>query len=202
MSTTISYKHASLMRRIFAALLDGVLIGLFGFFPSVLVGAFLLLFPCFDPTTEGVPLALAGAILSFLALFFSEIFGFPVALTLAILFWGFNVYTYEHTPVFQLVLVSSLIGLTLSLIFSLSVSSIYHGLMESRPAKATLGKLIMGIFVSDLNGNKISFMRAMFRYLAKGLSTLTFGVGYVMALGQAGQTLHDKITGCIVLSKE
>ena len=39
MSTTINYKHASLMRRLFAALLDGVVIGLFG---TVLgVGAYL-----------------------------------------------------------------------------------------------------------------------------------------------------------------
>jgi uncharacterized RDD family membrane protein YckC len=74
--------------------------------------------------------------------------------------------------------------------------------MESRPTKATLGNLALGILVSDLSGNKISFMRATFRYLAKGLSTSTCGRGYIIALGKTGQALHDELTGCIVLSKE
>ena len=80
--------------------------------------------------------------------------------------------------------------------------------MESLPTKATLGKLTMGILVSDLSGNKISFMHAMSRYLAigciilEGLSALSSGWGYLMGVGKTGQAWHDKLTGCIVLSKE
>jgi len=187
MSTTISYKPASLMRRLFAAILDGVLIGLFG--SVLLVGVSLASY-------SGQPELLLEAVAlltfnTFPICFFTEIFGFPVILPVEILFVPHlcSLADWVH-------------GSILFCLLPLLISSIYHGLMESLPTKATLGKLALGIFVCDLNGNKISFMRAMFRYLAKGLSTLTCGVGYFMACGKAGQALHDKLTGCAVLSKE
>ena len=190
MSVITSYKPASLMRRLFAVLLDGVLIGLFGTVLLVVASK-----GWTDPSGEGVYYAIVW---SFPALLFTEIFGFPVALTLAILLlqsYGQVGPTADRVCVLIVLISIPLLPLLIS-------SIIYHGLMESSPTKATVGKLIMGIFVSDLNGNKISFMRAMFRYLARGLSTLTCGLGYLMALGKTGQALHDKITGCIVLSKE
>jgi len=189
MSTPISYRHASLVRRLFAALLDGVLIGLFG---SVLfVGAYLASNGGTDPSGEGVAFVI---FFSFPALFLTEIFGFPGAVTEAMLLLIFC--WFEPT------------SLIFFCLLPLLISSTYHGLMESLPTKATLGKLAMGIFVSDLNGNKISFMRAMSRYLAigciilEGLSTLTRGRGYLMGIGKTGQAWHDELTGCIVLSKE
>nr|WP_293080777.1 RDD family protein [Okeania sp. SIO3B5] len=42
----------------------------------------------------------------------------------------------------------------------------YFTRLESSPRKATFGKKIMGIIVTDLNGNPISFARANGRYFA------------------------------------
>ncbi len=195
MSTTISYKHASLITRALAAIQDGIYMGSIG---AILLIILVCLTCHPDPNMPGLTKegdAFVAAICGFFSYSLIELFGFPLALAIAVYQWRLIRYAIEINAVCQVILLLSLLPLL--------VSCIYHGLMESRTGQsATLGKLATGVSVSDLNGNKISFMRAMFRYLAKGLSTLTCGLGYLMALGKTGQTLHDKLTGCIVLSKE
>ncbi len=192
MSIPISYKYASVIRRLIAALLDGVLIGLFGCI-LIVGGAFALCAIQPELLIEGVLLMVGYG---FPALFVTEMFGFPVPLTLAFLSWR----SYrQFGPTADRIIWDLILCYALPLLIPCIY---YHGLMESLPTKATLGKLAMGIFVSDLNGNKISFLRAMLRYLAKGISTLTCGFGYLMALGKTSQALHDKIAGSIVYSKE
>jgi hypothetical protein len=44
--------------------------------------------------------------------------------------------------------------------------------MESSSYQATLGKMIFGMKVTDLNGNRISFERATGRHFAKWLSAM------------------------------
>ncbi len=194
MSTAISYKHASLITRALAAIQDSIYMGLIG---AILLIILVCLTCHPDPNMPGLTkegAAFVAAIFGFFSYSLIELFGFPLALAIAVYQSGSIRYAIEINAAYQEILLLSLLPLL--------VSCIYHGVMESRPAKATLGKLIMSILVSDLNRNKLSFKRAMFRYLARGLSTLTFGVGYFMALGKTGQTLHDKFTGCIVLNKE
>src|SRR2546429_1563516 len=57
----------------------------------------------------------------------------------------------------------------------------YYALLESSPAQATLGKMALGIVVTDVHGDPITFRRASIRYWAKVLSTLLFMVGWLMA---------------------
>jgi uncharacterized RDD family membrane protein YckC len=74
--------------------------------------------------------------------------------------------------------------------------------MESSSLQATLGKMTIGIFVTDLNGSRISFGRATGRHFAKIVSTLVFFLGYLMAgFTQRKQALHDVIAGCLVMRK-
>lgn len=82
------------------------------------------------------------------------------------------------------------------------INFFYFTLFESSPFQATPGKLALGIIVTDLDGNRISYLRAVGRYFAKILSLLTFFIGYIMAgLTERKQALHDLIAGCLVVNK-
>jgi uncharacterized RDD family membrane protein YckC len=79
---------------------------------------------------------------------------------------------------------------------------LYFAYQESSPAQATLGKRALGIKVTDLQGNRISFARASGRYFAKILSTVTFLIGYIMAAFTARkQALHDLIADTLVVNR-
>ncbi|WP_109126232.1 RDD family protein [Dyella sp. C11] len=81
------------------------------------------------------------------------------------------------------------------------LSWLYFSLMESSSLQATLGKLALGIRVTDMEGKRISFLRATGRYFAKILSVLTFFVGFLMvAWTQRKQGLHDLIAQTLVLN--
>ena len=79
-------------------------------------------------------------------------------------------------------------------------SWLYWSLMESSVWQATVGKKMLGMRVTDLAGRRISLARASGRYFGKMLSTLTIGVGFVMAgLTEKKQALHDMVAGCLVV---
>ncbi len=79
---------------------------------------------------------------------------------------------------------------------------LYFALMESSKHQGTLGKMALGIRVTDLAGNRITFGRATGRYFAKIISGLTMGVGYVLAaFTEKKQALHDMIAGCLVVDR-
>lgn len=79
---------------------------------------------------------------------------------------------------------------------------LYYAGMESSERQATLGKSVMGIYVTDLNGQRISFLRATGRYFAKILSALILMIGYIMAaFTERKQALHDMLASTLVLSR-
>jgi uncharacterized RDD family membrane protein YckC len=83
-----------------------------------------------------------------------------------------------------------------------SVEWLYFAGMESSHRQATVGKIVMGIIVTDLDGYRISFFTATIRHLAKILSGLLLGLGYFMiAFSARKQGLHDKIAECLVVVK-
>jgi uncharacterized RDD family membrane protein YckC len=83
--------------------------------------------------------------------------------------------------------------------FSIVVSWLYEALMESSSQQATLGKLIFGLKVTDLAGNRISFARATGRHFAKIISGIILLIGFVMAgFTERKQALHDMIAGTLV----
>jgi uncharacterized RDD family membrane protein YckC len=78
---------------------------------------------------------------------------------------------------------------------------LYCATMESQK-QATLGKMALGIKVTDTNGNKISFARASARHFAKILSIIPIGFGFFMvAFTDKKQGLHDIITKCIIVNR-
>jgi uncharacterized RDD family membrane protein YckC len=76
----------------------------------------------------------------------------------------------------------------------------YFAFFESGRWQATPGKRLVGIRVTDLDGNRISFGRATGRYFAKWLSGLIFYIGYIMAgITDKKQGLHDKLADTFVM---
>ncbi len=79
---------------------------------------------------------------------------------------------------------------------------LYFAIMESSSIQGTLGKKIVGIKVTDLHGNPISFWRATGRNFSKLFSALIFLVGFMMAgFTEKKQALHDMIAGCLVVKR-
>jgi uncharacterized RDD family membrane protein YckC len=77
---------------------------------------------------------------------------------------------------------------------------LYYALMESSPLQATLGKMALSIRVTDTAGQRISFLRAIGRNLAKIISGAILLIGYIMAaFTERKQALHDIIAQCLVV---
>ena len=78
---------------------------------------------------------------------------------------------------------------------------LYFSLFESQGWQGTPGKHFLGIKVTDLNGNRITFARATARYFSKFFSSIILGIGYLMAaFTKRKQALHDLIAETLVVS--
>ena len=83
---------------------------------------------------------------------------------------------------------------------SLVGSWLYFALMESSSKQATLGKMALGMVVTETDGSRISFMRATGRYFAKIISALILLIGFIMvAFTERKQGLHDMIASTLVV---
>lgn len=81
------------------------------------------------------------------------------------------------------------------------ITWLYFALCESSAWQGTLGKLALGIRVTDMQGARISLPRALGRYPAKYLSAFIFCIGFLMvAWTSRKQGLHDLIAGTLVLN--
>ena len=107
-------------------------------------------------------------------------------------------------------LVSLLIGLTKNttliiisqLLLNIVAPWLYFAIMESSIHQGTVGKKLLGMKVVDLQGNRISFLKATGRYWGKILSSIILLIGYIMAaFTEKKQALHDMIAGCLVVKR-
>jgi len=94
---------------------------------------------------------------------------------------------------------NSVSKLALGGIISLICMWLYFAFFESGSWQATLGKKAMGLKVTDLDSNRISFARATGRFFAKILSNISLSIGYIMAgFTSQKQALHDVIAETLV----
>jgi uncharacterized RDD family membrane protein YckC len=76
---------------------------------------------------------------------------------------------------------------------------LYYGFLESSPKEGTLGKQFLKLRVTDMDGSRLSFGRALGRYLLGLLAALPVGVGlFMVGWTRKKQGLHDKMAKCIV----
>lgn len=79
---------------------------------------------------------------------------------------------------------------------------LYFALLESSKLQASIGKLALGIIVTDMEGNRITFGKATGRYFGKIISAIILYVGFMMAgFTEKKQGLHDIIAGTLVWKK-
>jgi uncharacterized RDD family membrane protein YckC len=80
---------------------------------------------------------------------------------------------------------------------------LYFALLESSEWQGTAGKRALGLIVTDMNGQRVTFMRATGRHFAKIVTGLIpFFIGYIMAgFTEKRQALHDMIASCLVLRR-
>lgn len=77
---------------------------------------------------------------------------------------------------------------------------LYYALMESGPRQGTVGKMALGIKVTDSNGDRVDFGRASIRYFGKIVSSMIFMIGYILAgITPKKQALHDIMANCLVI---
>lgn len=87
-----------------------------------------------------------------------------------------------------------------SIITQFIIGLLYIVLLHSSPWQATIGKKLLGIYVIDDNGNRISKMRAIGRYFATILSTISFLIGFIMAgFRKDKRALNDLIASTYVV---
>lgn len=85
---------------------------------------------------------------------------------------------------------------------SIVLQVLYFTLMESSKTQATVGKLALGLKVTDTNGNKLDFTKALVRNLCRIISNFTLLIGYIIAgFTEKKQALHDLIAGTLVVKK-
>lgn len=81
-------------------------------------------------------------------------------------------------------------------------AGLYYSLMESSRHQATVGKMALGIKVTDAIGQRINFGHALGRWFAAALSYLTLYIGFLMAaFTRDKRALHDMIAGTQVVDR-
>jgi uncharacterized RDD family membrane protein YckC len=106
----------------------------------------------------------------------------------------------ERLPFLILSLICSWIWLGLAL---LAGYFLYFAFFECSAFQATPGKMVLGIIVTDHEGNRVSFLRALGRNGAKLLSHLMLHIGFILAgLTPKKQALHDLLADCLVVMKQ
>lgn len=83
---------------------------------------------------------------------------------------------------------------------SVLVGWLYFAFMESSSWQATLGKRLLKLKVTDLDGHRIGFGKATGRYFGQILSGMICGIGFIMvAFTEKKQGLHDMLAGTLVV---
>jgi len=76
----------------------------------------------------------------------------------------------------------------------------YAPILEASNLRATVGKYLMGIQVTDVSGRRISFQASMIRNILKLFSSAILFIGYLFALfNDKKQTLHDLLADTVVV---
>jgi uncharacterized RDD family membrane protein YckC len=82
------------------------------------------------------------------------------------------------------------------------ISILYWSLMESSKYQATVGKLALGLKVTDMEGKNLDFTKSLIRNACKIISQMILFVGFIMAgFTEKKQGLHDMIAGTLVVKK-
>jgi uncharacterized RDD family membrane protein YckC len=124
-------------------------------------------------------------------------------------------------------LIGGVVGAILGALLIIALLWLYNALLNSSASQGTIGKMIIGLKVTDVEGNRISFLRATARFFATWIAPIVAGIinfigvflgplalvfvllamivslgAYVMAVfTPKRQALHDLVAGTMVVDK-
>jgi uncharacterized RDD family membrane protein YckC len=86
---------------------------------------------------------------------------------------------------------------------ALLVKWLYYAYFESSDWQATPGKRVMSVYVTDMNGQRLTFLHATGRFFSRIVTELIpLGIGYIIAgFTERKQALHDFIAGTLVVRR-
>lgn len=92
------------------------------------------------------------------------------------------------------------IGSVIMIVYAISI--LYYAVMESSKTQGSVGKMALGIKVTDMDGNRITFGKALLRSIGKIISSMIMYIGYLLAaFTEKKQALHDMIATTLVVKK-
>jgi len=93
-----------------------------------------------------------------------------------------------------------LVAYALFFLLTFIVTVAYYAGMHASKWQATVGKKLLRIKVTDLNGSRISFWRALGRLLSMSFISSILCIGYIIAaFTEKKQSLHDLMVGTVVI---
>ncbi len=105
--------------------------------------------------------------------------------------WGYH--TMDNLPMF-------LTGIFILAMVTGLIKILYYSILESSRHQATLGKIALGLRVTDMDGNRLDFIKAFLRNLGKILSGMMMNIGYIIAaFTPKRQALHDILANALVI---
>ena len=82
------------------------------------------------------------------------------------------------------------------------ISALYYVGMESSGTQATLGKMAVGIKVTDADGHRLRRGQALGRWVSHLLCYITLYIGYIMAgFTERKRGLHDMVANTLVVDR-
>jgi uncharacterized RDD family membrane protein YckC len=82
------------------------------------------------------------------------------------------------------------------------IDILYHSFFEASKFQGSVGKIALGLKVTDTSGNKIDLVKAIIRNFCKIISSMILLIGYIMAgFTDKKQALHDMIASTLVVKK-
>lgn len=133
--------------------------------------------------------------------FIVGIAGFMLQMLIAgVLFGGMA--AMRSSPGSALTSVAGVVGILLVYLLPLGLTAAYFGVMHASAHQASLGKMAVGIKVTDEYGEPISFWRGFGRYFGLLLAAIPLGIGLIMAgFTDRKRALHDMICNTLVVDR-
>lgn len=123
-------------------------------------------------------------------------------------FWArFLAYLVDSVIFFTLLFVLAAVGAFLGPLGILLIGAaclvgpiLYWGVMQASARQATFGKSLLGMKVTDADGQRMSLVRSLARELAKYVSAIPLMLGFILAAFTGRkQALHDMIASTVVM---
>jgi len=154
-------------------------------------------------TYAGFWLRLAACLIDSLILSAAVVLLFVPVLFLTGLTANLEVIAQSHGQLNPAVVGSLITAILVFVVIAVLLQWLYYAYLESGEGQGTWGKQVLGVYVTDLMGARVSFGQASGRFFARIVThMIPLSLGFIMAgFTERKQALHDMIASCLVLRR-